>query len=256
MTTKTRTSHATYVLLLLGLLCFCSLEATAQATTKRGDDYNKVEFYGGYSIASVQPNVKEISEFGMTFSPCSPDATPILGQNFQTSFCKRATFNGFDTSLTYNVSRYIGIKGNISGHFKSKPYTDDIAGAAETVTRKEHYINYLVGLQVKDNSRSARFKPFGHFLVGAATYNYKATNDAPTRPSDNFQITAKTTAFAMKFGGGIDVKVHKRIDLRVIEVNYNPVFIRDYSLVGDPYGAIPHTRNANNFTFGFGIVIH
>lgn len=60
----------------------------------------------------------------------------------------------------------------------------------------------------------------------------------------------------MKFGGGIDVKVHKQIDLRLIEVNYNPVFIRDYALVGDPYGAIPHTRNANNFTFGFGIVIH
>lgn len=246
------TSLRTGIAALCSLLCFFTLQAAAQS----GSDHNKVEFFGGYSIASVQPNVKAISEFGMTFSPCSPDATPFLGENFQTSFCKRGLFQGFDTSVTYNVNRYVGIKGNVTGHFRSKPYTDDIAGSLETITRKESVVNYLVGLQVKDNAKKGRIKPFAHALFGAATYNYKATNVAPTAPQDNFEITAKTTAFAMKFGGGIDVRVNRRMDVRLIEFDYNPVLIRDFPLVGDPFGAVQHNKTANNFTFGFGVVFH
>jgi hypothetical protein len=61
----------------------------------------------------------------------------------------------------------------------------------------------------------------------------------------------------MKLGGGIDVRVHRRIDLRLIEVDYNPIFTRDYIVSGNPFTVI-HTkaRRANNLTIGFGIAFH
>lgn len=56
----------------------------------------------------------------------------------------------------------------------------------------------------------------------------------------------------MVFGAGIDVKVSKRVDIRIIQFDYNPIFFReqdfdDFTLAG---------RTQNNFRIGVGIVIH
>jgi len=240
------------------LTIFAAIFSSTAIAQNQGnsDDYNKVEGYGGYSLANVQSNVKAIEEFGMTLDPCSAEATPILGPNYQTSFCKRPTFNGFDASVTYNFTRYVGVKGNITGHFRSHPYTDEVAGAPETITKKERITNFLFGVQIKDNSKKTRFKPFFHVLAGAARYKLTATNVAPAAPMDEFKIDLAKTVFAMKVGGGIDVRVNRRVDIRLFEINYNPLFFRNYAVTGDPYGAFQQSRTTNNFTFGFGIAFH
>jgi opacity protein-like surface antigen len=240
------------LLLSIFFISLCAFPALAQSS----DDYNKVEFYGGYSRASVQPNVKSSTAFGTTFEQCSSAATDILGKNFQSSFCHRRGFNGFDTSITYNLNRYLGIKANVTAHSRTEPFTDTFAGTAETNTITERIYNFLVGVQVKNNEKDAHFKPFAHALVGAARNTRKEVNTSPI-PLDNFTNRAKVTSFAMKLGGGIDLSTHRRIDLRLVEVDYNPIFTRDFDVAGNPFSVIhAKTRTAHNFTIGFGIVIH
>ena len=197
--------------------------AFAQST----DDYNKVEFAVGYSHARVDTGVDD----------------PDLDDDFADFLSDRRGFHGFDTSLTGNLTRYVGIKGNVTGHFKSDSFTDGL----DTINTKERIWNFLGGLQVKDNSKVTRFKPFAHALVGAAhqTVEFSSPDFTETLDFDD-------TSFAAKFGAGLDIRVSDRVDFRAIEFNYNPIFIKDRTVGGETFtGGTQH-----NFTIGFGIAIH
>lgn len=180
--------HSLAIMLLTSLALFscCEITAFAQATD---DDYPRAEFYAGYSH---------------------------LRRTSGTS----TGFNGFNASITGNVTKYIGLKGELSGHYNS------------TVGTSFSIYNFLGGLQVKNNSRSARLKPFAHALVGGARYK------ASTLGFGSFS----ETGFAMALGGGLDVRAGKHIDVRVIQADYNPARIS---------GGTDH-----NFRLGVGIVIH
>lgn len=251
---KTKTEPFIFEKILLSI-CFISLYALPALAQSSGD-YNKVEFYGGYSYNRVQSNAKSSTAFGTTIEPCSSAATDILGKNFQTFFCRRHGYNGFDASITYNFNRYFGVKANATGHSITIPFVDTFDGTAETNTVTEHIYNFLGGVQVKNNGKDARFKPFAHALVGAARNSRKEVNTSPI-PLDNFTNRSKVTSFAMKLGGGLDVRLNRRVDLRLIEFDYNPIFTRDYIVSGNPFDVI-HTnaKTAHNFTIGFGIAIH
>jgi len=169
----------------------------------------------------------------------------------------KSGFSGFDTSITYNFNRHFGIKGNVTGHNKSEKFVDTINGSTEAIDTKNRVYNFLVGVQVKDNLKTKRFKPFAHALVGAARYNFTGVNTAPDFPPDNYTLKSNVTSFAMKLGGGINVRVNRRIDLRLVEVNYNPMFTRDFATTGFPYDSLTQkSKTAHNVTIGFGIAIH
>jgi hypothetical protein len=201
--------------------------ACASVSFAQDDDYNKVEFAIGYSHARVDTGVDD----------------PDFEDDFGDFLADRRGFNGFDASLTGNVTRYFGIKGNFSGHFKSDSFTDGV----DTINTKERIYNFLGGVQVKDNSKATRFKPFGHFLVGGARQSIEFSS--PTF-GQAFDVT--DTSLALKAGAGIDIKVHDRVDLRVIEFNYNPIFVGDRDIDGFTVSG----ETQHNFTIGFGITIH
>jgi hypothetical protein len=252
---KTKTQKLIFQTLLLSI---CSVALYAfPAFAQSSDDYNKVEFYGGYSRASVQSGDESFTAFGMTFGQCSSAATPILGKNFQSSFCRRRGFNGFDASITYNFTRYFGIKANADGHFKTESFTDAFPSGSETVTTKDRIHNFLIGVQLKDNSKTKSFKPFAHALVGASRFTATGVRSAPAFPPDNYAFKARVKSFAMKFGGGLDLRLNRRFDLRLVEFDYNPIFTRDFPITGLPFGSIAqHSRTVNNFTVGFGLAFH
>jgi opacity protein-like surface antigen len=246
------------LLLSIFFLSLCASPAFAQSS----DDYNKVEIYGGYSHARVQPNIKTVTIDGSAFDPCTSAGADILRPNFQTFFCKRRGFNGFDASITYNFTRYFGIKGNVTGHYKSDRFVDndpnEIPGRifVDTINSKERVYNFLGGVQVKDNRKAGRFKPFAHALFGAAVNTTRQTQTNPDLPADNFTTRDKVTSFAMKLGGGIDVRVNHKVDIRLVEFDYNPIFTRDFNTTGAPFSISQKGGTAHNFTIGGGIVIH
>ena len=219
------------LLLSIFFLSLCASVAFAQGQ----DDYNKVEFYGGYSYARVAPNIKTVIIDGSSFDPCTAAGADILRPNFQSFFCKRRGFNGFDASITYNFNRYFGIKGNVTGHYRSEKFVDTFGPVTDTINDKESVYNFLVGLQVKDNRKDARFKPFAHALFGAAVNASRQVQTSAESASDNFTTRDKVTSFAMKLGGGIDVRVNRKFDIRLVEVDYNPIFTRDFVTSGAPF---------------------
>ena len=240
--------------------------ACAPVTFAQGaDDYNKTEVYGGYSLGRTKTNVQSASFTSgggtETFTNlCSGATGDMIGPNFQHFFCDRRNFNGFDASITRNLSKYVGITANVTGHFESQTYVDKFTppGVTQTIANREHLYNFLGGVQIKNNSRTARFKPFAHALAGVARYTNRQQQTLDLFPQFNFTIDDKVTSFAMKVGGGLDVRVSRRVDLRLFEFDYNPVFAgnrRPQSIAG-PFTASFTGQTANNYTIGFGIVIH
>lgn len=229
----------------------CALSAAAQGA----GDYPKIEIYGGYSHARVESNAgTNTFSFGgppTTVEPCAPSSAAVLGSNFQRFFCDRRGFHGFDASATYNVGRYVGLKADVTGHFKTQRFFD----APETNEPRERLYQFLFGVQLKNNSREARAKPFAHALAGAAHYSDRNHEFAP---GFDAVINDKTTSFAMKFGGGLDVRAGRHLDMRVIEVDFNPVFARRRPLdvTGLPLTITLGGRTAKNLTFGAGLVFH
>lgn len=239
------------------LLMFLLLAVSPLALAQGPGDYHKVEVYAGFVHARLAPNSGEQTYVEgpdtFSFEPCTPDGLDALGPNLQRIFCKGRGFNGFDASVTRNLTKYLGIKGNVVGLFKNDTAIDDF-GFPVTNKFKERTLEFLGGLQVKNNSKTARFKPFLHVLAGVARQTQDSVTTSPD-PGFNFRLEDTATSFAMKVGGGVDVRLTPKIDLRLIEVNYNPIFARRRQVRGDLDLTLAG-RRADNFTIGVGIAIH
>lgn len=210
-------------LLLLAVLIVASASIAAAQST----DYNKVEFYGGFSHNRVDTGIDD----------SEPELSDIINE--------REGFNGFNTSITGNFSRYIGLKGDFSGHFKSKRIP--LGGTTASVDIDSSVFNLLGGVQIKDNAKDARIKPFAHGLIGAARVRNKvdfstdfcvAIFPSPC-PAD---FTDSETGLAGAIGGGLDIRANDRIDIRAFQFDYNPTRVFD--------------STQHNFRIGVGIVIH
>ena len=248
--------------LLIVLVLSCAPFAFGQGA----DDYRKVEVYGGFSQGRIESNINSLTftdpgGHSQTYSDlCSSQTGEQLGLNSQQFFCRRRSFNGFDASVTYNLSRYIGIKGNLTGHFKTDRFVDVFTppGVTQTEAITERLYNFLGGVQIKDNRNSRRLKPFGHVLAGLARYTATQQQTIDLFPDFNFVARDSETSLALKVGGGLDIRVSKRVDIRVFELDYNPMFAGDrpWKTVSGPFALSVTGKRANNFTFGVGIVIH
>ena len=209
------------------------------------DEYNKWEFFGGYSALSFDNIGGDTS---------NPDVDDVLGE--------KNTLRGFELSLTRNVHRYVGIKFDYSLHLRE----DEFSRPAGSGTVDSTVQNYLGGLQFKNNDKEGpRFKPFAHALFGVAVQ--KVDVDSP-QLADVFGISdfhANETSFAMAFGGGIDIKLNRRIDVRAGQIDWNIINRGDQQLgtvlrvnplqtVGQPF-VIPGSRQ-DNLRLSVGIVIH
>lgn len=246
------------------LMTVCAAPVAAQD----GGDYRRAEFAVGYSHARAASTFESETalipgEGPLTTRYCTQEGAEGFGPNFQQFFCERKGMNGFDASATYNFSRYVGLKGNVSGHFKSDSFSDTFeVGPGETFTANvnttERLYNFQAGVQFKDNGAGSRAaRPFAHALFGVARQTVRFRMP-PSDGNSGFDARADETSFAMKLGGGLDVRVGERLDLRLFEFNYNPVFAGERPLAGAGI-TVPITvrgRTAHNFTVGVGIVFH
>src|SRR5438876_11552486 len=184
----------------LWLLSLFILASASIATAQKSTDYPKVEVYGGYSLGRFESNLSQASFTSSSgtesFSNlCSSATGDMIGPNFQKFFCTRRNFNGFDASITRNVSKYVGIQGDLTGHFKSQTYVDKFTppGVTQTIPTRERVWNFLGGVQIKNNGRDARVKPFGHALAGFARYTNRQQQTLDLFPQFNFTIEDRVT---------------------------------------------------------------
>ena len=142
------------------------------------------------------------------------------------------SLNGFEVAVTSFVTKRFGITGDFSTGF---------AGGTEAVTGgslrfSSSNFSFYAGPHYRFTNTS-RVTPFVHALVGASNnrFNYDFT---PTT-GGLAHVSQSSTDFAMAFGGGLDVRVHKRISIRLFQIDYNPVFV----------GSRPEFGTNTNFRF-------
>jgi opacity protein-like surface antigen len=211
------------LLMAIALTVIATATAAAQAT-----DYKKTEGFLGYSNGQVDSGIS-------------------VDEDLDGEIDDRTTFHGFNVSGVYNFSRYFGAKGDVSGTYNNTRFDFNVpalppaTGNVSFDTNNSLY-NFLGGVQIKDNASDSRVKPFAHILAGAGHARVKVKNVFcdPSVLCQDFPGSASDTGLAGAFGGGLDVKLNDSVDIRVIQVDYNPIRFD---------GATTH-----NFRFCFGIV--
>ena len=187
--------------------------AAAFAQTTAVDDYKKVEVFVGYSNGQVDTGLDS-------------------GSTVRDFFRDRANFNGFNASGVYNLNRYFGIKGDVSGTYNkttfSNSFTDPISGTTFTTSfdTKNQLYNFVGGVQIKDNSNSGRFKPFAHAMAGLGHARTKIDNlqcSPSTVTCPIVEDSFTQNGLSGVFGGGIDVRLNNKVQIRAIQVDYNPI---------------------------------
>ena len=232
------------------------------ASAALAQSYPRVTYYGGLAHALQRPNsgTFTVSEGGEDFSfqPCSADGADILGSNLQHSLCSRRDFRGLEGSVKLNTSRFLGVRADVSAAWGKTRAADTFGDGADmhtdTNTIHDRTLMALAGLELADNA-ATRWRPFAHLLAGVAR---QTSRDVQTSTGPfNFELRDAVTSFAMKFGGGIDLPLSSRLDVRVLEVDYSPVFARSRHVPGNAdFDQSVSGRRANNVTFGFGLVLH
>lgn len=187
-------------------IAFCFVALSSLGTFAQSNEYKKGEFFVGYSNNQVDTGVS-------------------ANDDFSSFVDDRESFNGFNVSGVYNVSRYVGIKGDISGGYNKKRYDFNVPAGSVGFDANSSLYNFLGGIQIKDNASESRVKPFAHILAGAGHGRVKVSNLACGVGVDcsGFSGTTSETGLAGAFGGGLDVKLSNRVDLRLIQVDYNPI---------------------------------
>lgn len=127
-------------------------------------------------------------------------------------------FNGINASGVYNFHKFAGAKFDVSW---SK-------GPDTLIGERVSDATFMGGIQFKDNREEGSVvKPFGHVLFGANRQSISLAGE---------------TGFSMAVGGGIDVKVRDNFSIRLIQADYQPVWVDG--------------GRVNQGRFSFGVVFH
>lgn len=200
------------------LIFCCGPFAAAQS-----NDRPRAEFFAGYSVLRTNYEAER---------PNPPIGVIVAFKGDQ-------TLNGFNVSATGYLTKGFGLTGDFSGHFTTNSTPDPLGGNIETRIR---IFNVLGGPQYKFRNNN-RVAPFVRALAGVAN-----TRSRLNVPSLSATGTSSSTDFALAIGGGLDVRVSDRVDLRVFQADYNPIFLQRGNELG--FGK----SRADNVRFSFGLV--
>ena len=165
---------------------------------------------------------------------------------------KGHSFNGGGGSLVFNVNRYLGLKADLQGYgsttsnFVIAPGPNFPTGVNANV--QGNLFTYMFGPQIKVHS--PRIQPFVHALFGGAHSNVYANAFKniciPGSLVCSFSRAPSNNAFAMAFGGGVDIPIGHVVAIRPAEVDYL------YTNFTNRF----NNSNQNNFRYSGGIVFN
>ena len=149
---------------------------------------------------------------------------------------------GVEVAGTGYFTKRFGITGDFSAHFQS--HDESVTGGS--IHFKGSNYNYLAGPTFRFTN-TTRVTPFVHALIGVSNNRFSAKGNVAGNSSP-ILTPINITDFAMALGGGLDVRIYKRISWRAFQIDYMPVFIRDRPITGFD------GRRFDNVRFSTGIV--
>ncbi|MBV9209147.1 MAG: outer membrane beta-barrel protein [Acidobacteria bacterium] len=237
-------------LLAIGLLLSLSAAAAFAQTTRTGSipvtDKLGPEVFVGYSNLQAE---------GLP----SGDQNNTFSNNL---FGDRTGLHGFNSEFTYYLTRHFGLTADFSFNQRRRSFTTTVAGGTATLQNSldTRVVNILGGPQVRFPNQT-RATPFVHALFGVANTRFEAEAEQTTAGGTfTNSFTTNATDFAMALGGGLDINVSDRVALRVFQIDYNPVFLRNRSIniLGQAGAIQPQRLESNrqdNIRLSFGVTI-
>jgi hypothetical protein len=123
-------------------------------------------------------------------------------------------FNGWEGQGTYNFNRYLGVTADVSGA-NLTPFSFSALGFSAGAY--QHLNNYLFGPTI--TASVGRSSVFAHALFGEARSSLGAGVSIPIVGGISTGLTS-ANAFAMAFGGGIDIGLTRHLAIRAVQVDY------------------------------------
>jgi outer membrane protein OmpA-like peptidoglycan-associated protein len=168
-----------------------SMEAAMPGSRNPNGGTPKIEWFMGYAYLRAVPS-------------------PAVGNRLM-------WLNGGSTSVAFNLNRYLGIVGDFGGYNETRLLLTSgnppsAIGSAQAVQAGTVF-TYLGGPRLSFRQHD-RVTPFAQVLFGGIRASQEAlcASCVPLLPVEN--------AFAMTAGGGLDVRVHHRFAVRVIQAEY------------------------------------
>jgi len=197
------------IMLLIGACC-----SSVVAQSARGSDGSKFELFAGYSANGYFVN--------------ESSTTAVRGQKISSFFTDRAGGPaGFEVSLNRNFNRYIGLKGDFASYFETLHGRGTVCQGSICTTENPFKVPlrsfyFTAGPEFKLRN-STRLTPFAHALFGGVASHAEFVISAPgVRVSD----ATTRTGFAASFGGGVDVRLSRRVSLRTM-ADYTATFLAE-----------------------------
>jgi opacity protein-like surface antigen len=113
----------------------------------------------------------------------------------------RPNLQGWEASLEGKVLPWIGIVGDVAGHYGSQSFVEPTPEGPTAVNVTGHEQEYLIGPRL--SVPVGKWTPFGEIMIGFAHIHTGGTLPGPSN-----------TSFATAVGGGIDYRVFRPIALR------------------------------------------
>lgn len=173
-------------------------------------DYSDWEFFIGYAHERANNGADRLDARGRAVS--STGATSRVDFVSQ-----RVGYNGVTGEVVANVHQNVGIVANFSATFNNATFLDTLSG--KTYDARLSRFTLLFGPRYNFRN-STPLIPFAHALFGGTHYRASFKNNDFSCPDST------ETAFAMAFGAGLDIRAGDRVDIRVGQIDYLPVFFK------------------------------
>jgi hypothetical protein len=157
-------------------------------------------------------------------------------------------FNGWEAQGTFNFARHLGVTADLSSASLS-PFSFSLLGFS--VGTYQRLNNYLFGPTV--TTSLGRSAVFAHALFGEARSSLGAGVGIPIIGGISTGLTS-ANAFAMAFGGGIDVPLTRHLAIRAVQVDYVRTQFRATDALTTRLSSSLGNRQ-NSFRYSTGIVL-
>ncbi|MGZ4845054.1 MAG: hypothetical protein ACXVJ1_10040 [Candidatus Angelobacter sp.] len=123
-------------------------------------------------------------------------------------------FNGWDAQGTFNFTPHFGVTADFSGNSRQLAGVSFLGFSAGT---DQHLYNFLFGPTA--TAYFGKSSVFGHALFGEAHSSLSAGVTVPILGGISAPITS-ANAFAMAFGGGVDIGLSRHFAIRAAQLDY------------------------------------
>lgn len=200
-------------------------------------------------LSFAQRETNEVATRGNIFAGYSLlHANNDLGSSLGSSnFNLGGNLNGWEGQGTFNFTRHFGVTADFSGNSKQLAGFSALGFSAGT---QQHMYNMLFGPTV--TGYFGKSSVFGHALFGAAHSSLNAGVSFPilggiSAPIDN------ANAFAMAFGGGMDIGLSRHFAIRAAQVDFIRTNFNSLNAIASGLGSST-SNNQNNFRYSAGII--